>query len=188
MNESVRGPQPRFQEKHLWKALKVIHRKEFLGRKQISQKLDIGEGSTRTVLNRLKEKKLIKSTPRGHSLTEKGLEEIEKRLEKFSHLDAGSLTVGEKDAAVLVKGADDEIDQGIEQRDEAIKAGADGATVLVFKDSKFKTSEVEMEVPPKLRKELLDAFKPDEGDVIIIGTAGEETDAELGALAAAESI
>lgn len=188
MNESVRGPQPRFQEKHVWKALKVIHRNESLGRKQISQKLDIGEGSTRTVLNRLKKKELIKSTPKGHSLTEKGLKEIEKRSEKFFCFDAGGLTVGEKDVAVLVKEAADKINQGVEQRDEAIKAGADGATVLVFKDGRFKTSKVEMNVPSRLREELLEAFEPKEGDAIIIGTAGEETDAELGALAAADSI
>lgn len=172
----------------MWRALKIIEKNGILGRKEIAKELDLGEGSTRTVLNQLKGGGLIKSTPNGHSLTKKGGEKLVKRSEKLLSLDAGELTVGEKDVALIVKGAASKVKKGIEQRDEAIKAGADGATVLVFREGKLLVPGAQIELKTEVEVKLLKDLKPSEEDVIIIGTADDEATAEWGAIAAGESL
>ncbi|KXB04331.1 hypothetical protein AKJ48_02980, partial [candidate division MSBL1 archaeon SCGC-AAA261O19] len=132
------GPQPRFSEAQVHRALEIIGGHSPLGRKKLAEKLGIGEGSVRTILTRLKRENLIASTPRGHIPTEKGKRELKKKARKFLQLDAGNLTVGEVDVATIVRHAYENVKLGIRQRDEAIKAGADGATVLVFSDERFK--------------------------------------------------
>lgn len=188
MESSGKGPRPRFREEDLWKTLKLIDRDGALGRKRIAQELELGEGSVRTVLDQLKEKGLAKSTPRGHSLTEKGKRKLAERSEKLVPLDAGDLTVGREDVALLVENASSKVRQGVEQRDEAIKAGAEGATVLVFRDEKFQIPGMETGPESELENKLLDSFRPSDGDVVIIGTGDDQIDAERGALAAAEGL
>jgi len=98
------------------------------------------------------------------------------------------LTVGDVDVATVVKGVSDLVDKGIEQRDEAIKVGADGATVLVFEDGELVLPEDLGGVEEEVVSELLDNFELSEGDVVIIGTGDSVLDAERGAWAAADSI
>jgi predicted amidohydrolase len=88
---------------------------------------------------------------------------------------------------VLVKGQSMKIKMGVEQRDSAIKAGAEGATTIIV-------SGGQLVVPPdydldKERPEFAETLRRllavSEGDVIIIGTAKTYNRAEDGALAAA---
>lgn len=188
MSFSGKGPEPRFGEEHLWEALEQIGESGVIGRKKISQKLDIGEGSTRTVLKILKEKGLIKSTPQGHSLTETGEKELSKRQSKMVPLEAEDLTVGDFDIAILVRGGTSKIKQGIKQRDEAIKAGAKGATVLEYISGELQTPGVKMGINKKITEKLTESFDLKEGDAIVIGTGDNKKEAGRGALAAAESL
>lgn len=188
MNPGNVGPRPRFIKAQVYRALELIGEHQPIGRKLLSDKLGVGEGSMRTILNKLKWEKLIISTPQGHLLTDKGEKELEKRSRKFIELDAGSLTVGEVDVATIIKKASDKIKFGIEQRDEAIKAGADGVTILVFENEDLKIAGTDIELNTGVKSKLIELFKPDEGDVIIIGTGNGKIIAERGALAAAETL
>ncbi|KXB03525.1 hypothetical protein AKJ48_03800, partial [candidate division MSBL1 archaeon SCGC-AAA261O19] len=132
------GPRPLFIKAHMRRTLELVSEHEPIGRKRLARKLRVGEGSMRTILNRLKDDKLVASTPQGHILTKKGKQEFKRKPRKFLTLDAGDLTVGEVDVATIVRKASEKVKLGIRQRDEAIKAGADGATVLVFSDERFK--------------------------------------------------
>ena len=105
----------------------------------------------RTILNQLKKQSLITSSRGGHALTAKGRRALGKPL-KFMQVDAGNLTVGEVDVATIVRGAAAKVKKGIEQRDEAIKAGADGATVLVFKAGKLQFPDGFTKVDEKVGK------------------------------------
>jgi len=98
------------------------------------------------------------------------------------------LTVGDVDVATVVKGVSDLVDKGIEQRDEAIKVGTDGATVLVFEDGELVLPEDLGGVEEEVGSELLDNFELSDGDVVIIGTGNSVLDAERGAWAAADSL
>jgi DNA-binding PadR family transcriptional regulator len=180
------GPLPRFAEVHIRETLDLIEKYGRVGRKQLAEKLGVGEGSMRTILNTLKKQSLITSSRGGHALTAKGKNFLGKPLE-FVRVDASDLTVGEVDVATIVRGAAAKVKKGIEQRDEAIKAGADGATVLVFKAGKLQFPDGFTEVNLKLEK-LIETLRPREGDVVIIGTGRDAAKAEAGARAAARTL
>ncbi|KXB02841.1 hypothetical protein AKJ43_00235 [candidate division MSBL1 archaeon SCGC-AAA261D19] len=182
------GPQPRFSEIHEYIALELIREYESLGRKQLSDKLGVGEGSGRTILKRLKEKKLVTSTPQGHVLTQKGRRKLKRREKKFVQLPASNMTVGNVDIATIVEGGAKKVRDGIKQRDEAIKAGAEGATILVIKGSELQLADQSAEVSKKVAAKIKDYFHPQEGDAIVIGTGKNREEAERGALVAAKSL
>jgi DNA-binding PadR family transcriptional regulator len=182
------GPLPRFAETQVRRALELIAENEPIGRKRLVEELSIGEGSVRTILDRLKRDGLIKSSRRGHELTARGRRRIRAKAGKFVQVDAGGLTVGRVDIATLVRGAASKVKRGIEQRDEAIKAGADGATVLVFRHGKIRFPDEFARVKRGLAETLVKTFNPRERDVIIIGTAQDPAKAEEGAKAAARAI
>jgi len=127
------GPKPLFDEVQVRRALELIDEKGPIGRKRLVDFLEVGEGSVRTILDRLKDKGFISSSSRGHEITEDGRKRLDEGLE-FLQMDAGDLTVGYVDVATVVEGVSNLVDKGIEQRDEAIKVGAEGATVLVYEN------------------------------------------------------
>jgi len=183
---SAIGPLPRFAEVHVRRALELIAEYKTIGRKQLAKNLGVGEGSMRTILNQLKKQSLITSSRGGHTLTAKGRNTLGKPLE-FVQVDAGDLTVGDVDVATIVRGVATKVKRGIEQRDEAIKAGADGATVLVFKAGKLQFPDGFTKVDEKVVG-LVKTFGPRDGDVIIIGTGSDAIKAEVGARAAARTL
>lgn len=181
------GPLPRFAEVHVRRALELIAEHEQIGRKQLARELGVGEGSMRTILNQLKKRGLITSSRVGHALTAKGKHALGKPFE-FVQINAGNLTVGDFDIATIVHGAAKKVERGIEQRDEAIKAGAMGATVLIFRKGKFQFPNGFMRIERELNDTLMRIFKPREGDVIIIGSARDVLKAEAGARAAVRTL
>lgn len=180
----TKGPLPRFADIHIQMALDQIAKYGWVGRKQIAESLGVGEGSVRTILNQLKERGLITSSRGGHALTEKGKLLLSEPSE-FVRVDVGDLTVGKVNVATVVRGAAQKVKLGIEQRDEAIKAGADGATVLIFKGGKLRFQDGFLGVEKEASQKLMKALNPGEGDVVIIGTASDIRLAEAGARAAA---
>ncbi len=168
-------------------ALDLISRQRRIGRKQVAAKLGIGEGSVRTILDYLKENGLIDSTRGGHALTEKGRATLGEPLE-FVQINAGDLAVGRASVATIVRGAARRVKRGIEQRDEAIKVGAGGATVLVFKSGRLIFQGGFAKVGSETGEALKKALQPQEGDVIIIGAADDIATAEAGARAAAQAL
>jgi hypothetical protein len=80
---------------------------------------------------------------------------------------------------------------GIEQRDAAIKMGATGATTLTFKQNRFvmpgtDTNYAPLSKEPHTTTLLLEKLKPEDGDVVIIGSdMQDERRAELAAKNAA---
>jgi DNA-binding PadR family transcriptional regulator len=181
------GPLPRFTDAQIRRALELIAERKGIGRKQLARELGIGEGSIRTILNRLKERSFITSNRSGQLITAKGRRELGKTLE-YVQIDAGDLTVGDVDVATIVRKSAARVSRGIEQRDEAIKAGAAGATVLVYKSRKLQFPDGFQEVKQQFANKLMMIFKLREGDVIIIGSAGDALKAEAGAKAAARSL
>lgn len=182
-----KGPLPRFAELHVYMVLDLISKHGRVGRKQLTEELDIGEGSMRTILNQLKKRGLIISSRGGHALTAKGRRTLGKPFE-FVQVDVGDLTVSKINVATIVRGAAIKVTRGIEQRDEAIKAGAEGATVLIFKGGELQFPDGFLKIKKEINRALMRALNPREGDVIVIGTSEDIPSAERGALAAARSL
>jgi hypothetical protein len=181
------GPAPRFARFHVWKALRAIGRQGPIGRQRLSNILGLGEGSARTIVNFLVERGLVRADEAGMRLTAKGEREVLAAGFSMATVNARGLCVGECDVAVLVRGRADRVKDGLRQRDEAVKAGAAGATTLVFRGGRMlMPPETDMDTGyPQLARQVRAAFELREGDVIVIGSAGDLRAAEDGALAAA---
>ncbi len=187
---SQKGPLPRFAEAHVRTALELIAKHRRIGREQLADELGVGEGSMRTILNRLKKQGLITSSRGGHAITAKGRLRFQGKLFRYVQVDAVNLTVGKVDVAIIVRGAASKIGRGVEQRDEAIKAGANGATILIYRGGRFEFPDRAMGIKKyeKVMRSLTEIFDPKEGDVLIIGTGRDTRSAELGASAAARTL
>ena len=180
------GPAPRFARFHVWKALWSIGRNGPIGRQRLTGILGLGEGSVRTIVNFLTARGLVRADESGMRLTAKGAREVEAAGFSLATVNARGLCVGECDVAVLVRGRAELVRDGLRQRDEAVKAGAAGATTLVFRGGRLlMPPETDLDSSyPQLARQVRAAFELREGDVIVIGSAGDLRAAEDGALAA----
>ena len=181
------GPVHRFADYHVFKTLSILSDGRRKGRKQLAEMVNVGEGSMRTIIEFLREREMIDVKQTGVKIATKGHEFLSKLPIYMERVEPTDSTLGERSAAVLVKGQSMKIKMGVEQRDSAIKAGAEGATTIIV-------SGGQLVVPPdydldKERPEFAETLRRllavSEGDVIIIGTSKTYDMAEDGALAAA---
>ncbi|HDZ36403.1 MAG TPA: DUF4443 domain-containing protein [Thermococcus sp.] len=148
------------------------------GRKTISEVLDLGEGSVRTLLRKLSTLGVISSTQRGHSLNEKGIELLERLCKSFSE----AKIVGEIDgypAYALVVRKPPEF-KSIELRDEAIRFFAKGAMILVVRNGEPVFPEDGRplsETMPELVERVKEAFRLEDGELVVITWAEKGADA-----------
>ncbi len=182
------GPMPYFQQYHLLMALLVIRKKGSIGRKQLSRELSMGEGSVRSMLRRLTKAGLVKTERSGNVITPAGEEMLTDIGIEVIPIEGGESSVGTEDVAVIVPGKGNSITDGFSQRDAAVRAGALGATTLVYRNEglTFPPDQEPMQdqgVLHQLKNVMRSPFKDD--DVVIIGTADNGTNATKGALAAA---
>ena len=79
---------------------------------------------------------------------------------------------------MLVKGFSFAVKLGIEQRDEAIRVGALGATTLLFNDGNFTMPSItnydSLKSESHIYRLLIDNLNPEQDDVIIIGSDNED--------------
>lgn len=181
-----RGGAPLFRPFHILKALWHIQQAEIIGRKELSAKLGIGEGSTRKLIAHLEEREWAACSRQGIYLSDRGIELLDSIGFMAADVDAGQLTVEGTDFAVRLKDAAGLISKGIEQRDQAMKAGASGATTIVFQDAlKLSDGYDASSVDPEACQMLVETFDLEEGDVLIIGSSLDPSMARDGAFAAA---
>jgi hypothetical protein len=189
MSEKAPGPSPKFSVFHMVLAIELIARKP-IGRNALAERLKVGEGAVRTMINRLRDADLVITSKAGCSLTEKGLsvwKEYTSILQKFD-IGKSELTEADYNSVVLVKDRGHKLKAGMEQRDAAVKAGAKNATTIVFKRGRLTIPSVSENVDedfPKAASQIFKLFRPDEQDVIMIAGADSPEKAEYGALAAA---
>lgn len=191
--EKAPGPARSFSTVHLVKALELISEKP-IGRNLLSEKLFLGEGATRTLVEMLKACGVIDVERQGCILTPKG-----KKMWKTFHdvipqktvLDKSRLTVGSFNVAILVKRGAGKVKSGMEQRDAALMAGAKGATTIVYRGGRLTIPPDHREVAedfPEVHRKIADSLMPEEDDAIVIGSADTLEKAEYGSLAAALSL
>jgi len=189
--KSAPGRTPAFAEAHIVKALETLGAKEPVGRIRLSKTLGLGEGETRTLIGRLRTEGVITVSKGGIGLSKLGkklLSELRTRLSEGLETPESSLTVGSHNIAILIKKAADSVRYGLEQRDAAITAGALGATTLVFRNNQLTMPGVSANVFENIgsiHNMLIEKLKPEEGDVVIIGSAEDKRIAEFAAKTAA---
>jgi hypothetical protein len=182
-----------FDVVHVFKALQLIENNGRASRALLCQELALGEGSIKTLVKHLKMNNLIETTKAGMKLTSKGkaiCSEFFSSISAETSVPKCSIGLGKFNHVVLLKEFGFAVKSGIEQRDAAVKMGALGATTLLFKDDKFVMpgrSHDSLKKESRIRRLLIEKLKPEESDVIIIGSAEDERTAELAAKNAALS-
>ena len=179
---------------HIFKTLQLIDRDGHVGRELLCKELGLGEGSIKTLVKHLKMNNLVKTSNRGTTLTDRGkaiFSEMISSIPSEKALPKCTVALGRFNHAVLIKELSYAVKSGIEQRDAAIKVGGIGATTLLFVDNKFVMpsagrSQDSLKKDPVARSLLLEALKPEQGDIIIVGSAdSDRRTAELAAKNAA---
>lgn len=184
----MKGPAPRFTKGHVWKTIYEIFKAGRIGRQKLAKRVGVGEGSLRTILAFLKTRNFIIIKQTGIRLTEKAISFLDKYELQIVRLQATEITAGKYSCALRVRNVAHKIRLGIEQRDEAIKAGAAGATTLVYKNNLLSfpgESQSLKHAHPKISDLIISKFKLENNDVIIIGFGNTMKGAEEGTLAAA---
>jgi len=174
---------------HVVKVLFLLSEKP-MGRHQLMKEIGLGEATVKTLIKRLKNNNLIKKSTKGNVLTKKGTLLVNKILKNISRpveIAIKKYTVGKYNFAILVKNSSNRVRSGIEQRDEAIKIGADGATTLVCKNKRLIFPGCDRKVVD-LEKILRKNFKIENEDVIVIGSGSTKKKAEEASIIIALSL
>lgn len=184
------GPAPAFGEIHVMEVIELLGSESPVGRLKLSQRLKIGEGSTRTILKHLRVRGIVKGTRKGYMLTRKGMKIygfLQERILGPLELSKTNLAFGEYNVAFLVRGAAEAVKLGLEQRDAAVRVGSLGALTLVYKGRRLTMPGAEKRYSKdllKVQQLLTEKFGFEEGDVVVVGVGGSKRSAELGAKAA----
>lgn len=154
-----------------------------MGRTRLMRKLGLKEAPVKTVLKYLADKGVVEPTTRGHRLTDRG----RVLIGRFKEIVRGPLELGDLDVTVaesnvlfLVKDSASEIERTIEQRDAAIKEGAEGTTTVVCRNGRYMLGDENIDLP----EDVGESFEIEDGDVLIIGSDQDHRKAEEGAIAA----
>ncbi len=187
------GPTPSFTSINLLELILYLGRESPVGRKRLSSKLELGEGVVRNMLTRLEKAGIIKITKEGCVLTREGLrmyEEISSILIEKGQVDILVPWSHPYNYVVVLKKRSHLVKIGLEQRDAAIRAGADAAMVMTYVNNELHMPGVSILSieRPDFASEVIEKIKPEEGDVIIIAGAKDYRKAKYGALAAAQTI
>jgi hypothetical protein len=181
-----------FDVVHVFAALQMIGNAGRTSRDALAGGLELGEGTVKTLVKHMKMHGLVHTTNGGTKMTAKGrgiCEGLLSAMPSEMSLPRCSVALGKFNYAVLVREFGFAVRSGIEQRDAAIRMGATGATTLLFKEGRLvmpASSHDSLKKEPRVRRMIIEKLKPQEGDVVIIGSAdSNEKTAELAAKNAA---
>lgn len=183
-----------FDAVHVLITLQTIKKNSKTSRAELGKILDLGEGSIKTLVKHLKMNDLIQTSNAGMKMSESGeklLEQISSIVTDGIQIPKCPIVVGRYNYAVLARGMASTIGSGIEQRDEAIRAGASGATTLLYKDEKFLmpgNESKQVQSITEIKGAIIKNLMPEDGDVIIIGSAQKHNISEMAAKKAALSL
>ncbi|MCS7094229.1 MAG: DUF4443 domain-containing protein [Thaumarchaeota archaeon] len=172
------------------RTLYALNREIIMSRSALSVRLGVGEGTVRTIVRKLAQRGLVEVIRSGCTLSERGREFMQnlrafiteptplllEEVWKFAH------SVG-----VAVRGGAGSVGKGLEERDQAIRHGAEAAIVLSYVSGKLlmpEVSDVSAEHPAFARK-VEDQLLLRDGDVVLIAGAQDLHAAESGAVGAA---
>jgi len=191
-----RGPLPQLTPLQLLNALLLIDREGPLGRRALASTLQLNDGVVRGLLERLAESKMVTVTETGVQLSKIGKESLRKLLRQLSikkiiSLEQSDLVPTNSAMGVHATKLYRPGMTGIVQRDEAIKAGAEGSITVAVLGRKLvipPDNKSIAELAPKENARLRSELEPTDKDLIIIGFGKDPGRALAGALAAVLSL
>lgn len=176
---------------HVFKTMQLLENQKRISRSLLIQELGLGEGSIKTLVKHMKMSGLIENSKAGMWFTGKGkavYSKIHSSIPKEMDIPKCSVALGKFNYAILVKNIAYAIRSGIEQRDEAIKVGALGATTLICRYGRLLmpgTWDDLLKNDPKIHSLIITKLQPEDDDIIIIGSSEIKKIAEMAAKSAA---
>lgn len=168
-----------------------------IGRYRLDDMLNLPEGVVRGLLLSLSRRGYISTSKLGCKLTTEGESLLRRALAEYQITaikefeTPGPLKIGDQNVAVQIENKAWLIKSPMEQRDIAVRAGAQGAVLITFSRGKLAIPNVYpilADKYPKLAERILHSFKLNSGDVIVIGGAENRWRALEGSLAIALSL
>ncbi|MBI1969356.1 hypothetical protein HYS48_01565 [Candidatus Woesearchaeota archaeon] len=162
-----------------------LYSEDGMSRQALMGQVGVGEGTIRSILNILKKQDLIISTKHGHFLTRKGIARKKAILRSISLPKKVMLPFyqGYEQRGILIKaGAAKKV--GYQERDAAVREGAEGAILLQKKKNKWTIPGYPGYTFPALEN----IFPSNEGNIVAIAFAKNKRAAENGCLAMAEKV
>ena len=193
----ARGPLPHLTPVQLLNALVLIDQEGPVGRRALALALQLNDGVARGLLERLAEQGLVEvSEGTGVKLSKNGRETLRKYLrqigvEKITALDETELVPGKVSVGVQLSSKYRPGMTGVPQRDEAIKAGADGTITMALVRGNLlipPDGKKVKDLSPHDDDRLQELFKLSENDLMIVGFGRDARRALSGALAAVLSL
>jgi hypothetical protein len=179
------GPNPNFGLYHVWKCYDLLDKSGPLGRRTIAKQLDLGEGSTRTLLDKMIRGGGVEDSKRGAVLTPLGKINLKETGLTILPFDAWGHKLAKFSCTVQVRGKANLVSDGCEQRDRAVRAGAEGAVTLIARRGRLVFPQDDRYPDRSISDALRSVNDIADGDVIIIGGGSSYLQAEKGAVTAA---
>ncbi len=176
-----------FSIPHVFKALQLLHKEQYVSRADFCKELQMGEGAVKTMILHLKKESMVDSTKSGTFLTSRGKNFVNRLLEIIPlecQIKKCSIARGRFNHAILLKRYAFATKSGMEQRDHAILYGATAATTLLCKENHlvFPNETVDcLRNDPKTKNAISTNIHPENGDMIIIASADDPFVAEIAA-------
>ena len=181
------GPMFRFTDASVYWALYVLSDGKRMGRKRLSEEIGVGEGSMRRIIETLRERDMISIKQTGITITKTGLNYLKELPIEVVDINLGDAVVGEFSRSIIVYGVSNKIQNGMQQRDAGIKAGASGCTTVVMRNGElFIPPDWNLDKErPEIARKIREETDMSEKDVLIVGSGDDSNAATAAALTAA---
>jgi len=164
--------------------LLILDREGPIGRYRLKEVIGLSEheGLVKQMLANFQKQGYVSASKAGCVLTEKGKTLLEKRLKALKIVDIKPfdlpfLKTGPISIGLHLKNMADKINSAMEIRDIAVRGGATGATIILFKEGKPSIPSVQRDFLSEnlnLGKKVRDSFNLEDNDVIVIVSADDE--------------
>ena len=174
--ENLSKRNPRIVPYVTLQALYEIGKEGKIGRYTLSKILNLEESTTRTLLNHFRKRNIVSSKVKsGHILSENGKKIYGELISMIVDLkeveDLQELKFAPFAYGLVINDFVDVIKNGLEERDEAVKAGGKGSTLLVCKNGKTAIPGVYDKIEDDLQKKIENQFKLVDNCILLIVSA-----------------
>lgn len=174
------GPQRRFNQYHIWKALYALSRRK-LGRQRLAEIVGVGEGSVRSIISILLQDNLISVRQNGMFITPEGKKHLEEISLRSVSVPNNPFFPGENNIAFIVRGKGSKVGNGLELRDIAVRHGSTAVTTIIQRKGRLMVApdyNLEDEYPDvvKLIRRLFPEMKGRDAIIVSSGMSPEEAE------------
>lgn len=187
LNQPRFGPSYKFDDTDLFTVLDLLHVGKRVGRGRISNHLGIGEGSTRKLVELMRDYDMLKIEQPGITITRFGKKVYDLTGMRIVDVSIPEHVIGDCQTGVVIKNVADKVGAGIEQRNTGIKTGGYGCTTWIVRNNNLiMAPEWNMhEKDPELAERIMAQCELEEDDTLIVGGGDSVRKARVSAVSAA---